>query len=78
MSGMGGQHPSQKTMGRRECDKAMEKKGKAPPAGGSGGDGDAGARQLERGLRTLLESLDGEEFIVTVEFGGEEGDAGPA
>lgn len=76
MSGMGGQHPSQKTMGRQECDKTM-KKGKAPLAGGSGGDGDAGARQSERGLRPLLESLDGEEFIVTVEFGGEEGDAGP-
>lgn len=78
MSGMGGQHPSQKTMGRQECDKTVGKKGKAPPAGGSGGDGEAGARQSERGLRHLLESLDGEEFIVTVEFGGEEGDAGPA
>lgn len=37
-----------------------------------------GAGQGKSGLRSLLESLGGEEFMVTVEFGKEAGDAGEA
>lgn len=37
-----------------------------------------GSTQAGMCLRPLLESLGGEEFIVTVLFGKEEGDAGQA
>lgn len=40
--------------------------------------GHLGAGQGKSGLRSLLESLGGEEFMVTVEFGKEAGDAGEA
>lgn len=40
--------------------------------------GHSGTIQGKQGLRSLLESLGGEEFIVTVEFGKGAGDAGGA
>lgn len=45
-----------------------------PDRDGSGG----GGMQPGLGLRHLLESLEGEEFIVTVLFGEGEGNAGCA
>lgn len=77
MRGMQGMRP-QEAGGRQENNRSMGNKGKAPSVAGNSGHGGAGAGQGKQGLRSLLESLAGEDFMVTVEFGKGEGDAGEA
>lgn len=56
---------------------AIFKQHKCPASVGRD-NGHSGNIQGKPGLRSLLESLGGEEFIVTVEFGKGAGDAGGA
>lgn len=78
MSGREEPRSRQGTRNRQESSRGMEKRGKAHSVDGDGGNGGTGVGQGKQGLRFLLESLAGEEFIVTVEFGKGAGDAGEA